>query len=78
VGEGEGAFFLAHPLKALADLVYAQRPAPGEAGPIVGGLRIEEEALAALSAKDFEEVQRAYNPGGVSLFLAELRRDLNL
>jgi len=74
--EGEGVVFLASPLKALADLVYAQRRDWRSAQPVVESLRVEEESLAALTAADFDEVVSAYKPGRASRFLAGLRKEL--
>ena len=76
--EGGGAFFLATPLKALADHVYVQRFAWQSADPVVESLRIEYESLAELTAEMFDEVMPAYKPGRVSRFLAGLRKDLKL
>jgi len=74
--EGGGAFFLATPLKALADLVYAQRRDWHSAAPVVESLRVEEESLAELRAELFDEVLPAYPPGRVVRFLEGLRKDL--
>ena len=76
--EGGGAFFLATPLKALADLVYVQRRDWRSAAPVVGSLRVDDESLSELTGEAFDEVMSAYRPGRVSRFLAGLRKDLNL
>lgn len=76
--EGGGAFFLATPLKALADLVYVQRCEWRSAAPVVQSLRVDHESLAALTGELFDEVMSAYRPGRVSRFLAGLRKDLEL
>jgi hypothetical protein len=76
--DGGGAFFLATPLKALADLVYAQRCDWHSAAPVVESLRVENESLAELTGKLFDEVMSAYKPGRVRRFLAGLRKDLKL
>ncbi|RLA58049.1 MAG: hypothetical protein DRR04_11920 [Gammaproteobacteria bacterium] len=76
--EGGGAFFLATPLKALADHVYVQRFEWQSADPVVESLRVEYESLAELTAELFDEVMPAYKPGRVSRFLAGLRKDLKL
>ncbi len=75
---GGGAFFLATPLKALADHVYVQRCDWLSAAPIVQSLRVDPEYLAELTGELFEEVMSAYKPGRVSRFLAGLREDLKL
>lgn len=74
--DGGGAFFLATPLKALADLVYAQRRDWTSLTPVLESLRVEEESLAGLTAADVDEVVSAYGPGRVSRFLAGLRKEL--
>ena len=76
--EEGGAFFLATPLKALADLVYIQQRDWRSAAPVMESLRVEEEALAGLTGELFDEVMSAYKPGRVSRFLAGLRKDLGL
>ena len=75
---GGGAFFLATPLKALADHVYAQRCDWHCAAPVVESLRVEDQSLADLTGELFDEVMSAYKPGRVSRFLAGLRKDLKL
>jgi len=70
------AFFLATPLKALADYVYTRRRDWRSAEPVVESLRVEEEFLDELTAEDFDEVMSAYEPGRVSRFLDGLREDL--
>ena len=76
--EGRGAFFLATPLKALADHVYVQRCDWHSAAPIVQSLRVDPEYLVELTGELFDEVMSAYKPGRVSRFLAGLREDLKL
>jgi len=76
--EGGSAFFLATPLKALADYVHAQRCEWRSAAPVVESLRVEDEALAGLTGELFDEVTSAYKPGRVSRFLAGFRKDLEL
>jgi hypothetical protein len=76
--EGGVPFFLATPLKALADHVYAQRCDWHSAAPVVESLRVEDESLAELTGELFDEVVSAYRPGRVCRFLAGLRKDLKL
>ena len=77
-GAGGAAFFLATPLKALADHVYAQRCNWRSADPVVKSMRVEEASLAALTGEQFDEVMSAYRPGRVARFLAGLRKDLKV
>ncbi len=76
--DGGGAFFLATPLKALADLVYTQRSDWQSAAPVVESLRVEEDSLGELTGELFDEVMSAYRPGRVHRFLSGLRKDLEL
>jgi predicted transcriptional regulator of viral defense system len=76
--EGGGSFFLATPLKALADHVHVQRRDWQSAAPVVESLRVEDESLAELTGELFDEVMSAYKAGRVSRFLAGLRKDLKL
>lgn len=78
IGEGEGAFFLATPLKALADYVYAQRCDWHSVAPVVESLRVDHKFLAELTGGLFDEVMSAYKPGRVARFLTGLREDLKL
>ncbi len=74
--QANNSFFVATPLKALADLVYVQRQDWSSAAPLIGSLRVEEEFLASLEPADFDEVLAAYKPGRVVRFLKGLRKDL--
>ena len=77
VKSGRGtSFFLATPLKALADLVYVQGRDWQGALPVIESLRVEEDSLAELSSADFDEVLQGYKPGRVTRFLNALRKDL--
>lgn len=75
---GGSAFFVATPLKALSDLVYAQGREWHSAAPVVESLRVEDESLAELTGELFDEVMSAYRPGRVCRFLTGLRKDLKL
>jgi hypothetical protein len=72
------SYFMARPLKALADYVYTHHCDWRDTGPLRGSLRIEEDALANLSAADFDELQGQYRSGRVRRFLDGLRADLKL
>lgn len=74
--EGQGAFFLATPLKALADYVYVQRCDWNSAAPVMESLRVDDSCLAELTGDLFDEVMFAYRPGRVCQFLSGLRKDL--
>jgi len=72
------AYFMARPLKALADYVYTHDCDWRSADPLRGSLRIEDDALSRLTSEDFEELEGQYRSGRVSRFLKGLRGDLKL
>jgi len=72
------AYFMARPLKALADYVYTHDCDWRSADPLRGSLRIEDDALSRLTREDFEELEGQYRSGRVSRFLEGLRGDLKL
>lgn len=72
------AYFMARPLKALADYVYTHDCDWRSADPLRGSLRIEDDALSKLTSEDFEELEGQYRSGRVSRFLEGLRGDLKL
>lgn len=74
-GDGD-AFFLATPLKALADYVYAHRCDWSSSTPVIESLRVDKASLCGLTQDMFDEVMAAYRPGRVSRFLVALRKDL--
>jgi len=76
--EGGGSFFLADPLKALADYVCAHACDWEGAGPVMGSLRVEESELHALATESFELLAPVYRAGRVRRFLEGLRKDLGL
>lgn len=70
------AYFMARPLKALADYVYTHGCDWRSADPLRGSLRIDDEALSSLTGADFEELEGVYRSGRVRRFLDGLRADL--
>jgi len=76
--DGKSAL-MARPLKALADYVYAQKLEWTNREPLIESLRIEEEELETLTARDFDDIQGNYRTApAVESFLAGLRKDLKL
>jgi hypothetical protein len=73
-----GAFFMAGPLKAMADLICVNKLDWKSAKPIVESLRVEEESLRELSGSDFDEIANCHRSGRVQEFLSGLRKDLGL
>lgn len=74
--ETGGAFFVAEPLKAMADLVYLNGCDWDSAKPVVQSLRVEWDNLRELKGADFEEIEGCYRSGRVKKFLRGLRKDL--
>jgi len=74
--EAGGAFYVAGPLKALADLVYLIGCDWESAKPLRESVRVEPENLRELKGADFEEIEGCYKSGRVKIFLSGLRKDL--
>lgn len=75
----EASTLMARPLKALADYVYAYKLEWVDREPLIKSLRIEEEDLETLTARDFQSIQGNYRTAqNVEVFLAGLRKDLKL
>jgi hypothetical protein len=72
------SFFLAKPLKALADYVDVRRLSWDSIDPVRGSLRVEDENLESLGAADFDELVGVYEDSRVARFLDGLRRDLGV
>jgi hypothetical protein len=70
------SYFMARPLKALADYVYAHHCDWRCAEPLRESLRVENDALESLTRADFDELEGQYRSGRVSRFLLGLRKDL--
>lgn len=76
--DGESAL-QARPLKALADYVYAHKLEWTDREPLIESLRIEEDELETLTARDFDDIQGNYRTSStVENFLAGLKKDLKL
>jgi len=71
-------FFVASPLKALADYVYSHRCEWTGLAPVVGSLRVEEDDLATLTGESFDALSGVYRSGRVRRFLDAARKDLKL
>jgi hypothetical protein len=71
-------FFLASPLKALADYVYVNRLNWNGLAPVLSSLRVEEAELASLTGSSFDALSGVYRSGRVCRFLAKARRELGL
>ena len=76
VDSGRGAFFIATPLKALADMVAARGLDWTDCRPLVESLRIEPDDLECLQPEDFEILEGVYYSKRARTFLAGIRREL--
>ncbi len=76
--DGESAL-RARPLKALADYVYVHKLEWTNREPLIESLRIEEDDLETLTARDFDSIQGNYRTApAVEAFLTGLKKDLKL
>jgi predicted transcriptional regulator of viral defense system len=71
-----GAFFVAEPLKAIADLLYLNGYDWDSSEPVLESLRVEWDNLRELKGADFEGIEGCYRSGRVKNFLSGLRKDL--
>jgi hypothetical protein len=74
--EGGGSFFMAGPLKALADYVYAHRCTWSSIAPAIESLRIDETELTVLTSEACERLSNVYRSGRVRRFLEGLQKEL--
>lgn len=71
-----GSFYMAKPLKALADYVASHGLDWTGAVPLVESLRIDEDNLETLRKRDFDELEGVYKSARARKFLSGLRREL--
>lgn len=76
VDSGKGCFFIATPLKALADMVAARGLDWTDCRPLVESLRIEPDDLESLRPEDFEILEGVYYSKRARTFLAGIRKEL--
>ena len=69
-------FYMAKPLKALADLVFATKKNWLGFRPLVESLRIERENLEVISPEEFDEMEPVYKNERVLRFLLSLKKEL--
>ena len=74
--EFEGSYYMAKPLKAIADYVASRGLDWTGKEPLIESLRIEEENLESLSAADFDELDGVYKSLRARKMLALLRKEL--
>ena len=76
VDSGRGSFFVATPLKALADMVASRGLDWTNCRPLVESLRIEPDDLETLRPEDFEILEGVYYSKRARTFLAGIRKEL--
>lgn len=76
VDSGRGTFFIATPLKALADMVAARGLDWTDCRPLVESLRIEPDDLESLRSEDFEMLEGVYYSKRARTFLAGIKKEL--
>lgn len=79
VDNGHGnIFFMASPLKALADYVYVRKKSWQGLTPLKESLRLDDEALAVLKTENFSALVTNYQNKRVQVFLSAIQRELQL
>ena len=76
--EGGGPFLVATPLKALADIVASRGLDWTDSRPLIESMRIEPDELETLTEKDFAMLDGVYYSKRARVFLAGLRKDLEV
>ena len=69
-------FFIARPLRALADYVYHKKVKWSDIRFLTDSLRIDEENLNSLTSQDFDQIMLVYSSKRVVSFFKHLRREL--
>lgn len=72
----QGSFYMAKPLKALADYVASRGLDWIGLDPLVESLRIEDDGFESLKASDFDELDGVYKSARARKFLAGVRKEL--
>jgi len=72
-----GIFFMAKPLKALADYVYVHKQDWRGLKPLVENLRIEPDSFQGILKEEFDSLHESYHSRRVQRFLKGLRKDLS-
>jgi len=78
VVSGNSTFFMASPLKAILDYVYAYRKNWQNISPLIKSLRIEEDTIYQWNYDLLGEFKEQYKNYRVQRFLKGLEKDLNL
>lgn len=78
IKSNNGTFFIASPLKAIVDYVYAYQKRWRGVDPLLKSLRIEEDNLHEWDYSLLEELRDLYKNYRVQCFLKGLKKDLKL
>ena len=70
------SFFMAKPLRALADYVYDKKIKWMGIEFLLEGLRIDEDSLNSLTLNDFQEIEPVFSSKRVLSFLRHLQQEL--
>lgn len=77
IADGHGGFFfMASPIKALADYVYANKKDWKGIYPVIESLRIECEDLEKTTPADMDDLLENYNSKRIKRFIEGLKKDL--
>ena len=74
--ENGEAFFMATPLKALADYVYIHQENWEGSAPVIESLRVEPACLKEPGQAAFDRLYKNYNSKRVKKFIKGLKKDL--
>jgi len=73
----QGIFFMATPLKALADYVYVYKKEWEGLSPVVNSLRIDPENFRSVHKKEFREIRKTYPSKRVCYFMRCIEKELS-
>lgn len=74
--ENGDAFFMATPLKALADYVYIHKENWEGSAQVIESLRVEPDSLKEQGREGFDRLYKNYNSRRVKKFIKGLKKDL--
>jgi len=77
VGSAEqGTFFMAKPLKALADYIYIYKKDWKDTGPAKSSLRVDPESFKEVRKDEIRKLQQAYPSRRVQIFIKAVAEEL--
>lgn len=69
-------FFMARPLKALADYVYVYKKDWKDLGPAIESLRIEFDSFKSVDLNELDDLQKQYRSRRVQKFIKGAKKEL--